>query len=300
MDKKQNIGRNDPCPCGSGKKYKKCCGAVADVINIDKALDSIRFNAKIGYVGTLGRRREAFCSQYIEHKRKLIELISNKQIQEMKSIGKAVSCRKGCSFCCDEIFPVSLQEGEAIAYYLYRHEKALHAFVQAFPRWLAEARKHEDIFIRREQIETKGFSGQISFEEMQKALGKEAESYWKLHIPCPFLNGGECLIYEVRPWTCVNLFSTTPLEWCSPSSVEKPNLHLTSLTELPLPIDLPFWDDRIEVIYHGNVSDMVYKILTGGMKFLSEIPGLGKVWEEFLSDPEVRQLVKQLNTGSTM
>ena len=23
---KQNIGRNDPCPCGSGKKYKNCCG----------------------------------------------------------------------------------------------------------------------------------------------------------------------------------------------------------------------------------------------------------------------------------
>ncbi|HHV97394.1 MAG TPA: preprotein translocase subunit SecA [Clostridiaceae bacterium] len=23
------VGRNDPCPCGSGKKYKKCCGAKA-------------------------------------------------------------------------------------------------------------------------------------------------------------------------------------------------------------------------------------------------------------------------------
>ncbi|GAB6062609.1 preprotein translocase subunit SecA [Deferrisoma palaeochoriense] len=23
------VGRNDPCPCGSGKKYKKCCGAVS-------------------------------------------------------------------------------------------------------------------------------------------------------------------------------------------------------------------------------------------------------------------------------
>jgi preprotein translocase subunit SecA len=22
------IGRNEPCPCGSGKKYKKCCGTV--------------------------------------------------------------------------------------------------------------------------------------------------------------------------------------------------------------------------------------------------------------------------------
>jgi preprotein translocase subunit SecA len=24
----KKIGRNDPCPCGSGKKYKKCCGAA--------------------------------------------------------------------------------------------------------------------------------------------------------------------------------------------------------------------------------------------------------------------------------
>ncbi len=23
----ETIGRNDPCPCGSGKKFKKCCGA---------------------------------------------------------------------------------------------------------------------------------------------------------------------------------------------------------------------------------------------------------------------------------
>ena len=22
----KDVGRNDPCPCGSGKKYKKCCG----------------------------------------------------------------------------------------------------------------------------------------------------------------------------------------------------------------------------------------------------------------------------------
>ena len=23
-----NVGRNDPCPCGSGKKYKKCCDGL--------------------------------------------------------------------------------------------------------------------------------------------------------------------------------------------------------------------------------------------------------------------------------
>ncbi len=22
------VGRNDPCPCGNGKKFKKCCGRI--------------------------------------------------------------------------------------------------------------------------------------------------------------------------------------------------------------------------------------------------------------------------------
>src|SRR5262249_28100298 len=26
--RRARLGRNDPCPCGSGKKYKKCCGAT--------------------------------------------------------------------------------------------------------------------------------------------------------------------------------------------------------------------------------------------------------------------------------
>ena len=28
--KQSKVGRNDPCPCGSGKKYKKCCGKNSD------------------------------------------------------------------------------------------------------------------------------------------------------------------------------------------------------------------------------------------------------------------------------
>jgi len=28
--KEGKVGRNDPCPCGSGKKYKKCCGRQAE------------------------------------------------------------------------------------------------------------------------------------------------------------------------------------------------------------------------------------------------------------------------------
>ena len=29
--KEAKIGRNSPCPCGSGKKYKNCCGAPGAV-----------------------------------------------------------------------------------------------------------------------------------------------------------------------------------------------------------------------------------------------------------------------------
>jgi hypothetical protein len=38
----QKIGRNDPCPCGSGKKYKKCC---------EEKLRHKKFEAQIIHTG---------------------------------------------------------------------------------------------------------------------------------------------------------------------------------------------------------------------------------------------------------
>lgn len=37
-DKSAAPGRNDPCPCGSGRKYKKCCGAVVAIAVVDARL----------------------------------------------------------------------------------------------------------------------------------------------------------------------------------------------------------------------------------------------------------------------
>jgi tetratricopeptide (TPR) repeat protein len=36
-------GRNAPCPCGSGKKYKKCCGLLEKTGGLPPGLDSFRF-----------------------------------------------------------------------------------------------------------------------------------------------------------------------------------------------------------------------------------------------------------------
>lgn len=33
------VGRNDPCPCGSGKKYKKCCGRE-ETVDLQQVVDA--------------------------------------------------------------------------------------------------------------------------------------------------------------------------------------------------------------------------------------------------------------------
>jgi predicted metal-binding transcription factor (methanogenesis marker protein 9) len=40
------VGRNDPCPCGSGKKYKKCCIAKDAVVEIRKVREERFFQLK--------------------------------------------------------------------------------------------------------------------------------------------------------------------------------------------------------------------------------------------------------------
>jgi hypothetical protein len=37
------VGRNDPCPCGSGKKYKKCCWGISGERSIEVPHDELKF-----------------------------------------------------------------------------------------------------------------------------------------------------------------------------------------------------------------------------------------------------------------
>src|SRR5207237_10199142 len=38
------VGRNDPCPCGSGKKYKKCCALEAAPSSPSAVVDTPRID----------------------------------------------------------------------------------------------------------------------------------------------------------------------------------------------------------------------------------------------------------------
>lgn len=54
MEKK--VGRNDPCPCGSGKKYKQCClQKPANGTKTYTAAGKRKFKAKVIKVGEQGQ-----------------------------------------------------------------------------------------------------------------------------------------------------------------------------------------------------------------------------------------------------
>ena len=48
----QRIGRNDPCPCGSGKKYKKCC--LSNDTEVKKTEFKPRYRFEPGSYGDVG------------------------------------------------------------------------------------------------------------------------------------------------------------------------------------------------------------------------------------------------------
>jgi len=291
MKNKDKIGRNDPCPCGSGKKYKKCCGSVLPTgLPRGKTANSIRFNKEIAYMGKPGRMREEFCLRYFEHKRKLLEAIDREQKEQAKMRGQTVSCYKGCAFCCYELVEASLGECELIVYYLYHNDEVMTAFLRAFPSWLREVQKHADVFLSIAEARKRVFDSALSKESM-RSLGKEAQLYWKLQIPCPFLTDQSCSIYEVRPWACLSVFAVTPSEWCNPANSHEPKVYRTMF---PSNIELPFYDKRASLTSpSNNMPDTVYRILIGGLKFLSEVPGLESLFQEALNDDEVKRFVLQ-------
>lgn len=284
------IGRNDPCPCGSGKKYKKCCGATRQPppVQASKERDYVTLNRAIAYKGRIGRQREDFCINYIKHKKAILAKATQDQIKHAETRGETITCHKGCSFCCAQFIPASLQECEAIVYNLYQNEVVFTAFLEAYSRWITEVGKNKDLFYRIGQLHnemvTSGFS-----KGSQQAFINEAALFNDLNIPCPFLIDEACSIYEVRPWTCASYFATTPGEWCNPLNPQKAKVYLDTFEG---DVELPFWDKRIQGLLYLPMQIGVYEILKNGFVYLSTIPGLESLRHEIVDDPEIRPILE--------
>lgn len=56
-------GRNSPCPCGSGKKFKKCCYKVSSVKKINATVLSTNNEQSSHFINQLDRTASIFKTQ---------------------------------------------------------------------------------------------------------------------------------------------------------------------------------------------------------------------------------------------
>ena len=220
------IGRNKPCPCGSGKKYKKCCGKV-DKLSTEEQVEYKQLNFDfhisriISYRGKIGKMREDFCKRQIEKKKLGFKLIEADQDREAFKRSAKISCQKGCSYCCRAYTEATIQECEGIAFFLYQNEEILNSFAKTYPQWKQMVHEQGDVSKKLEEIVHQAKATAAYGEEtgvIKKAVDDELRRY---SIPCPFLSNDICSIYEVRPYACAGYFTFNAPDKCKDYFVTK-------------------------------------------------------------------------------
>lgn len=286
----QKVGRNSLCPCGSGKKYKHCCGDFYqsgimfyhDEQPLMEVGNPLTVHKDIAYSGRIGRMRAEFCRQYLLRKQTVFERMEKDLFEKTSTRRESITCREGCSYCCSQYISGTLHEAELIIYYLYQHEDVLSRFTMAYPAWRQQIKKNEDIFNKLEtyfgKLVTEGES-----ESNRRAYQEATTRYLSQNIPCPFLDNGSCSIYDVRPFCCASIVATTPGEFCSPVNEERPRIYGSSLR----PKEVPFFRHTKDLVI-VPIPLSVYQLLYRGYGWLSGIPGLDGLVSEVANDPEIK------------
>lgn len=278
--------RNGPCPCGSGKKYKKCCGqARQPPVGDPRAL-----NRAVAYAGVIGRRREAFCREYSATKKQALESISRGLMEDAAKLGETVSCHRGCSACCSLYIAASIQECEAIVYWLYHHPEMLDTFLSNMSLWQDRLLAASSSFNTINTLYGKKLLSHVSDEE--KEIFRKAMAEYESHgIDCPFLVDRACSIYDVRPYVCAGVVSVSPSEWCRPFNPDHRRLRFMK-TEIKHEKDTPYFIRPRGGVLFANMPQLVMDIIDGGYAALASIPGLEALQQQVSLDPEVLSVLR--------
>jgi Fe-S-cluster containining protein len=117
--------------------------------------------------------------------------------------GARLSCGKGCGVCCCQLVPLAAPE----AFYLFEYVRAL----SSERRRTVTAR-----FARiREAMERAGLVERLRKLEVTLEHRALAQDYWRLQVPCPFLEENSCSIHPLRPFSCSEYNVTSPPALCA-------------------------------------------------------------------------------------
>lgn len=289
----KKVGRNDLCPCGSGKKYKKCCGSTGNLGVVGKrAIDYFEINRDIAYRGKIGQQRKKYCIQFIVNNKRSMKEMEKERAKFLLESKKEITCQKGCYYCCSAYVESTLQECEAIVYYLYEHDEIRKEFLKKYPQWREKVQNGGDLHKQCGRF----WDIEITSEnagKLQEECRFENQKYYDQGISCPFLNNDSCSIYEVRPNMCFALTSVSPKDYCKPRSETKPETIKTA--KLDFLTDCSFYYNKLERPAVTFMPIAVYEIMKNGTFYFSQggVPGLEKLDEEFCRDPEVFSVLKK-------
>lgn len=200
------IGRNDPCPCGSGEKYKFCClNSNIKLIELGKTYDGKtsydNYSLNEAVFNTLNEILKSLSGRETITKEEGLDLIS--RIYEvltpaLQQIQRNAPCKKGCNACCHIRVDVTDIEKEYILLSLNsQHRKIIKSNIK-------KIRKNE---VNRQKLIRSG-------QTKHTLIGK----------PCLFLDEeGACSIYETRPLACRNWFVLCDSAKCNDSTYEFQN-----------------------------------------------------------------------------
>ena len=206
--------------------------------------------------GSYGAWRRDFCREYGAIASRICREAYEGHKTYLDSLGTAITCRRGCAYCCSHYISISLGHGLVIADYLYAHPEALEAFLGRYEKW-RHATAGAPALRTLEQYTT--FSAVV--RGTPQAL---LDDYAGLGVPCPFLAGGACSIYPVRPICCASHFSISPPQRCREGSPEQPLIceatpspeGLRRLAALGEPA---LW------LHQETMPSLVYRMLTEGL-----------------------------------
>ena len=130
-------------------------------------------------------------------------------------------------------------------------------------------------------------------EEGKRIIYAELLNYSLADIPCPFMAGGACTIYEVRPYACAGLVATSPREWCNPAHPNG-NQVVSYMVSLQASTDMAYFAQAKSNVIFSSLPFFVHRILEEGYGALSEVPGLERLKEAAFADPEVQVVLRDM------
>lgn len=141
--------------------------------------------------------------------RRLGEQAQALEQQRVAAASQTISCAKGCAACCRMLVPVSAPEAFA-----------LRDMVAALPEARREAIRGK-LAETAARLERAGLLAPLrEIAETDRPLTDDLlepinRAYYRLKLPCPFLEDEVCSIYADRPAACRELLVTSPAAWCA-------------------------------------------------------------------------------------